>query len=101
MAAHNQSQFLVELLQPSWLSARKWRWLYLLLTRLWDGAVIGLVMWLLLQQYREANPNIPTAPTELFSRLLGLSYPATEFIVLLVGNLGLSLLLAIHQWHPI
>ena len=95
MVAHNQSQFLVELLQPSWLSSRKSRWLYLLLTRLWDGGVIGLVMWLLLQQYREANPNIPTAPTEVISQFLNLSYPATELVVLLVGNLGLSLLLAI------
>ncbi|MCB8959050.1 MAG: NACHT domain-containing protein [Ardenticatenales bacterium] len=95
MVAHNQSQFLVELLQPSWLSTRKSRWVYLLLTRLWDGAVIGLVMWLLLQQYRVANPNIPTAPTEVISQFLHLSHPTTELVVLLAGNLGLSLLLAI------
>jgi WD40 repeat protein len=42
MDQHHQSVFLMEQLQPSWLSTRAQRWLYLLSTRLIGGLVIIL-----------------------------------------------------------
>jgi DNA polymerase III delta prime subunit len=42
MTAHNQTIFLIEQLQPSWLSTRLQRWAYVLISRLTTGSVIGL-----------------------------------------------------------
>ena len=95
MKRHNQNQFLQELLQPSWLSLKGWQWLYLLITRLWDGFVIAIVLWLLLQQYRVANPDIPVAPSQLVAGWLDISLVRAEFVILFVGNVLLSLLIAI------
>jgi WD40 repeat protein/DNA polymerase III delta prime subunit len=44
MAWHSQSQFLIEQLQPSWLFGDRWRWFYLLTTRLLGGLLIGLFL---------------------------------------------------------
>jgi DNA polymerase III delta prime subunit len=44
MQQHNQEVFLIEALQPSWLSARGWQWLYVLTSRL----IFGLAYWLLI-----------------------------------------------------
>lgn len=43
MARHNQSIFLIEQLQPSWLSSRVWSWAYVLASRLIDG-LCGMLM---------------------------------------------------------
>lgn len=42
MTRQSQNLFLIESLQPSWLSGRAQRWLYALLTRLIIGLVLGL-----------------------------------------------------------
>jgi len=42
MAEHNQSVFLIEGLQPSWLSTRARRWFYVVSSRLLGGLLIGL-----------------------------------------------------------
>lgn len=42
MLHRHQSLFLIERLQPSWLPGRLQRWLYILLTRLIAGIVLGL-----------------------------------------------------------
>ena len=47
MQKHNQEVFLIEGLQPSWLSVRRWQWLYILASRL-SGGLIG---WFILNQY--------------------------------------------------
>ncbi|MEM7114867.1 MAG: BTAD domain-containing putative transcriptional regulator [Chloroflexota bacterium] len=46
LSAQNQSLFLLERLQPSWLASRKQRWRYLVLTRLTMGFLVGLLSWL-------------------------------------------------------
>lgn len=48
MSVHNQAIFLIESLQPSWLPTRRWRWLYIMSTRLIDGIYIGFLLWLYL-----------------------------------------------------
>jgi hypothetical protein len=42
MSAHHQTVFLIEQMQPGWLPPDKWRWAYLLLTRLPAGFGVGL-----------------------------------------------------------
>ncbi|MCI0643946.1 MAG: protein kinase [Chloroflexi bacterium] len=46
MTEHNQSVFLIEQMQPSWLPSRGWQWLYLLLSRLSAGFFVGVFLWL-------------------------------------------------------
>lgn len=43
MQQHNQSEFLIEGLQPSWLSLTHLRWVYFLGSRLLGGLVIGII----------------------------------------------------------
>jgi hypothetical protein len=44
MQKHNQDVFLIEGLQPSWLQARCWQWVYILVSRVISGLIIGLGM---------------------------------------------------------
>jgi DNA polymerase III delta prime subunit len=44
MQWHNQDVFMIENLQPSWLSARHWKWLYLLASRLVSGVSVVLIL---------------------------------------------------------
>jgi len=46
MSARNQTVFLVEGIQPDWLTAGWQRWLYLLITRLLLGLIVGLILWI-------------------------------------------------------
>ena len=46
LTANNQTLFLVEGLQPGWLTSRRQRWGYMLLTRLFMGLFVGLLLWL-------------------------------------------------------
>ncbi len=43
LTVHNQVIFLIEGLQPSWLSNRRWRWAYLLGSRSIGGLSVGLI----------------------------------------------------------
>ncbi len=43
MQQHTQSIFLIEQIQPSWLSSRQQRWLYTLLTRTFSGLLLGFI----------------------------------------------------------
>jgi len=42
MQRHNQEVFLLENMQPSWVEERRWRWAYILASRLLGGLSIGL-----------------------------------------------------------
>ena len=48
MSQHAQVIFLIEQLQPSWISGRIWRWIYILSSRLVGGLSIGISVWLML-----------------------------------------------------
>jgi hypothetical protein len=43
MAEHNQTVFLIEQLQPSWLPTRFWRWVYALTSRFLSGLTGGVI----------------------------------------------------------
>ncbi len=47
MTQQKQTVFLIEQLQPSWLSRRIWRWTYLLGSRLMGGLILGMSVGLL------------------------------------------------------
>ncbi|MBK8900145.1 MAG: protein kinase [Anaerolineaceae bacterium] len=47
MSEQGQSVFLLESLQPSWLSRRPYRWGYLIITRTLLGGFIGLILWVI------------------------------------------------------
>ena len=88
MDKHNQALFLVERLQPSWLRANRWKFVYILGSRLFAGLVAGILMWLFWlmvrinidqfgtvwsQKASEIHPG-PAAETDLWLMLfLGLS----------------------------
>jgi hypothetical protein len=46
MSQQNQTVFMVESLQPSWLASRQQRWLYMAMTRLLLGAFTGVILWI-------------------------------------------------------
>lgn len=48
MAEHNQTIFLIEQLQPSWLLNRQWLWIYVLSSRMNAGLFGGLILGLLI-----------------------------------------------------
>ena len=47
MQTHGQTIILIEQLQPSWLSTRRQRWVYIFTSRLIWGAVVGLIFGLI------------------------------------------------------
>ncbi len=55
---HNQSVFLIERMQPSWLPSRSERWLYLLSTRAIEAIGIGLLIWALIFFWQPRAPEI-------------------------------------------
>lgn len=93
MASHNQTIFLIEQLQPSWLPDRRWRRLYMLLSGAITGLAGGLIMWLLWRLLRHTLPQLPSPTSETISGLLGISTAASEPLTILLGNLVLGLLL--------
>ncbi len=68
MSSHNQAIFLIESLQPSWFPTRNWRWLYVLITRVFDGIFIALLLWLFLSN-RQGTSQFVDAFTNISVRL--------------------------------
>lgn len=80
MTEHNQVILLIEGLQPSWLSSRPWRWMYVLASRLIGGLVVGLIVGLIIWVLDGLVLNSAQGPTDglirglvfgLFGGLLG------------------------------
>lgn len=63
MTIHNQAVFHLEQIQPSWLSGKWWRRLYILISRLLDGIVITLVLGVYL-----SNTRGPSNVAAMFQR---------------------------------
>ena len=92
MHHHNQSTFLVEQIQPSWLPTRRWRRIYMFLSRLTDGAAFGLVMWLLTWQFRVLEPAFDIGLAATFSEFTGVPLGNSRPLAFLSLNLFLSFL---------
>lgn len=95
LSMDNQSLFLIEGLQPSWLPGKAARQLYMLLSGLITGLAGGLMMWLLWRILRLTLPELPSPTSAWLARLLGTAQAATEPITILIGNLFLGLLLGV------
>lgn len=99
MEEHDRTVFLLEELQPSWLSRRDRR-LYLLAGHLITGLAGGLLMWLLLHWLRAVIPRFQSVLSPALAGWLGIPLGVTELLVLLGGSLTLALLMAlIHLWQ--
>ena len=92
---HNQSLFLIEQLQPSWLQGRKSRLLYMLLSGLATGFAGGIIMWLLWRVLRLTLPQLPAPVSAWLGSLLRTSAIGTEFLTIMLGNLVLGLVLGL------
>ena len=97
MSEHNQTELYIENLQPSWLPSRGWRWFYMVTTRLADGLVIGLIMWLLLYHLRLVHPDLPLGLTQPFSFIREINFIDQDGSWLLAVNILLGLLVALIQ----
>lgn len=99
MEAHDQTVFLLEELQPSWLSPRDRR-LYLLLSHLISGFLGGLVLWFILQWARAIIPRFPVVVAPALMGWTGIDQGTAEPLVLVAGSLSLSLLtFIVHFWQ--
>ena len=80
LSQHNQTVFLIEQLQPSWLESRPSRWLYMLMARLIGGFVIAFVTWLLI---RLGQLNVPLFEIKTF-QALGTRYQVSLLVSVLI-----------------
>jgi eukaryotic-like serine/threonine-protein kinase len=51
MSVHNETLFFIEQIQPSWLRSRGQQWLYMIITRLIGGVIVGFAPGLLLWHF--------------------------------------------------
>ena len=72
MQRHNQSIFLIEQLQPSWLENGRFQWLYLFLSHAGIPTVLGtLIMWSFIQLIFINPPHIEVQFLTRFAALFG------------------------------
>lgn len=88
MNQNNRAIFLIEQLQPSWLSSRIWSWWYVLGSRLIIGLIAGLIL----------GPTFWMAGDEIFFRVINdpsFTRPINWLILWLVTGLFLGLTLGV------
>jgi len=97
MRRHNQSIFLLEQLQPSWLENGRARWLYLFLTRTAMSALLGtLVIWSFVQLIRINPPYIEVNFLGQFADRFGMTTaPWDTLFALFSLNLLVGLVIAL------
>lgn len=87
MSEQGQSVFLLESLQPSWLSGRPYRWSYLILTRMLLGGFIGLILWVI----GLTAPQIGVAAHSNSSLLMAARLDVNIVWIDLIASLGFNL----------
>lgn len=95
MFQHNQTIFLLEQLQPSWLPTRSWRWLFLLSYRTIETLAIGLVGWTYILFYQTHAPEIDSKAVRLVTGLLPVGGGAGALLAAMLIALGLSGIVAV------
>jgi eukaryotic-like serine/threonine-protein kinase len=70
MAAHRQSVFLVERMQPSWIGTQAGRWIYALASRLAGWTVLGLILALALVSIAVTLEPVGATPADYAAALL-------------------------------
>jgi hypothetical protein len=96
-AARNQRIFLVEQLQPDWLPAAGWRWLYRLAAWLVTGLAGALLMALTGMIVERIGPPLPAVLAESVAARLPVSLTAAKALLFLAGNAGLALVAGLIQ----
>jgi hypothetical protein len=91
---HNQSVFMLEQLQPSWLPPGPWRWTYLLAAWLLGGLFGGPILWLMWTVLRMAIPELPVTASRPVAALTSLSLAEAEPVTLVAANLALGVVAA-------
>lgn len=89
------SIFFVEQLQPSWLTERHLRWLYLSVSRLFTGVLGGIIVWLTLLLLRRLIVDVPSEFSARVSALLHIPLGRAEPLAIIGGNMALALLVGI------
>lgn len=95
MFQHHQTIFLIEQLQPGWLPARGWRWLFLLSYRIIESLGIGLLVWSLILFYQRHAPEVASKGPGLVIGLLPFKGGSGVLLGALLIALGLSSMIAI------
>lgn len=95
MNEHNQTIFLIEQMQPSWLHGERLRRIYMILAGAITGAAGGLIMWLLWRLLRYTLPQLPAPTSETVSGILGVTVGAAEPLTIIMGNVVLGLVVGV------
>lgn len=95
MQAHNQTIFLMESVQPSWLPDARWRWSYMLFSRMVGGFVLGLIAWMFLIIGKNNIPGLQVNMVNWFAETLHLPAFADGIVVILLLNMSLGLLIGL------
>lgn len=98
MEEHDQTVFLLEDLQPGWLSPGDRR-LYLWLNHVISGLAIGLILWLVLQWARAIVPQFPAVLAPVLAAELDMPQGEAEPLVLVAGSLVLGLLTGLVHFY--
>ena len=85
MQQHGQTIFLIEQLQPSWLSTRRQRWVYILMSRLIWGVVIGLIYGLFAMAVQQFVVTVPLHEVALVGLASGAVGGLIGGLIALVG----------------
>jgi hypothetical protein len=95
MDKHNQALFLIERLQPSWLPSYRWKWAYLLGTRLFAGLVVSIMMWLYWLIIRINVPPFGTVWSQKVAQVVPGHAAETDLWLMLFLGLSMGFLTAV------
>ena len=98
MHVHNQSIFMIEGIQPSWLSSRGWRTAYLLWSRLTDSVVFALALWFLALLFAELVPGFDVGLADASDLFLALPAPFDLLAGMLLLNVTLGTVMFLLYW---
>ncbi len=87
MLQFNNSQLLIEQLQPGWLPSRDWRWYYVMMVGFLSGFAGGIIMWLFLHIVRLSDPKLPAPLSEQMAHLLRITQGPAEALTIILANI--------------
>jgi hypothetical protein len=92
MTEHNQTIFLVEQIQPSWAPTSGWRWFYIILSRLFGGWIIAVLLWGFTLLGEQNIPGFQIGVLARIADLLSLSGPTRNLWALMILHSGSGLM---------
>ncbi len=95
MQAHNQTIFLVESIQPSWLPTEYWRWFYMLFSRIVGGIAFGFVTWLFILIGQDRTSELEVHTLTWISKTFYLPTLGNHLLTILLLNMGLGMIIGL------